>query len=123
MLQSEDLGKVYQEMYLKHMYKEVLMIMDTCHAMSLYDAVKAPNLFLVGSSNHDENAYSNQFDKDLSTNLNDKFSYYFHEFINGRLGKARFTKDTRLSQFPEIFSFDMLESHLEVKSTSIERKS
>lgn len=45
-------------MYLKHMYKEVLMIMDTCHAMSLYDAVKAPNLFLVGSSNRDENAYS-----------------------------------------------------------------
>ena len=73
------------------------MIMDTCHAMSLYDAVKAPNLFLVGSSNHDENAYSHQFDKDLSTNLNDKFAFYFHEFINGRMGKAKFTKDTKLS--------------------------
>ena len=105
------------------MYKEVLMIMDTCHAMSLYDAVKAPNLFLVGSSNHDENAYSNQFDKDLGTNLNDKFSYHFHEFLNGNMTKAKFTKDTKLSQFPEIFSFDLLESNLEVKSTSLNRKS
>jgi phosphatidylinositol glycan class K len=96
------------------MYKEILMIMDTCHAMSLYDAVKTPNLFLVGSSNHDENAFSYQFDKDLSTNLNDKFSYYFHEFINGRMSNAKFTKDTRLSQFSEIFSFDLLDSHLEI---------
>jgi glycosylphosphatidylinositol transamidase (GPIT) subunit GPI8 len=35
------------------------MILDTCHAMSLYDAVKAPDLFLIGTSNRDENAYSN----------------------------------------------------------------
>ena len=90
-LQSEDLGNVFAEMWQKSLYKETLMIMDTCQAMSLYDAVNSPNLFLVGSSNRDESAYSHQFDSDLNTSLNDKFTFYFYEFLYGKLAQ-KFTK-------------------------------
>lgn len=90
-LQSEDLGQVFSEMWQKGLYKETLMIMDTCQAMSLYDAVNSPNLFLVGSSNREESAYSNQFDADMNTNLNDKFTFYFFEFLYGKLPQ-KFTK-------------------------------
>ena len=34
---SEDFGKVLNELYLKGQYKELLIIMDTCEAMSLTD--------------------------------------------------------------------------------------
>lgn len=34
---SEDFGKVFNEMNIKNLYKEVLLILDTCEAMSLFD--------------------------------------------------------------------------------------
>lgn len=58
-MQSEDLGKVFREMELKRMYRDVVMIMDTCQAMSLYDGIEAKDLFLMGSSSRNESAYSN----------------------------------------------------------------
>jgi phosphatidylinositol glycan class K len=45
-------------MYEKKMYKEVLMFIDTCQAMSLFEGIKAPNLFLVGTSPKGLSAYS-----------------------------------------------------------------
>ena len=43
---------------MKKRYKEVFMIIDTCEAMSLYDEVDAPNLFLVGTSVLGQSAWS-----------------------------------------------------------------
>ena len=34
---SEDFGKVFREMYIKKIYSEILLILDTCEAMSLLD--------------------------------------------------------------------------------------
>ena len=34
---SEDFAKVFDEMYLKQLYDEVLLISDSCEAISLYD--------------------------------------------------------------------------------------
>lgn len=49
---SEDFGKVFREMYIKKLYSEILLILDTCEAMSLLDQVDAPNILMVGSSVH-----------------------------------------------------------------------
>ena len=49
-LQSEDFAKVYEEMSMKKMYKEVLMFIDTCQAMTLFDGVDSPDLILMGTS-------------------------------------------------------------------------
>ena len=57
-LSSEDFAKVYNEMNIKRKYHSVLMLIDTCEAMSLYDKVSAPNLILVGSSPVGQSAYS-----------------------------------------------------------------
>jgi len=121
-LQSNDLGKVYHEMNLKKMYKEIVMIIDTCQAMSLFDDVEAPNLILIGSSSRNESAYSHQYDADLNTGLNDKFTFYFHLFLHGRHDQYSFSKNTRLSQFPQIFNRALLDSNLEIKSTHVTKK-
>ena len=45
-------------MNIKRKYKEILMIIDTCEAMSLFDSIEAPNLILMGTSLHGKSAYS-----------------------------------------------------------------
>ena len=117
MLQSEDLGKVYREMHLKSLYNETVMIMDTCQAMSLYDAVDSPGLTLIGSSSRNESAYSHQYDVDINTSLNDKFTFYFYEFLAGTFEK-KFTETTRLSHLPRLFPRSMLDSNVELKVTT-----
>jgi glycosylphosphatidylinositol transamidase (GPIT) subunit GPI8 len=44
------------------MYKEVLMFIDTCQAMSLFDGVDSPDLILMGTSVLGQSAYSHQHD-------------------------------------------------------------
>lgn len=34
---SEDFAKVFNEMHAKHLYEEVLLLLDTCEAMSLFE--------------------------------------------------------------------------------------
>lgn len=55
-MHSEDLAKVVDEMHLKGMYKEMVMLIDTCEALSLFDQITAPNLYMIATSRHDESA-------------------------------------------------------------------
>ena len=91
--------------------------MDTCQALSLYDAVDTPGLFLLASSNREESAWSHQYDSDINTSLNDKFSFYFYEFLFG-VYKHKFTSKTTFKQMRDIFDFAVLDSHIELKITN-----
>lgn len=37
LVHSEDLAKVFDEMYLKGLYKEIVFLLDTCEALSMFD--------------------------------------------------------------------------------------
>jgi phosphatidylinositol glycan class K len=106
-------------MNLKSLYKEVLMLIDTCQAMSLFDGIETPNLFLVGSSVHGQSAYSHQHDNEMNLDLNDKFTYAFHEFLTGAYD--RYTSKTKLSDFLTLFDFKKIGSDLRIKHTSEKR--
>ena len=67
----------------KKLFKELFFILDTCHAASLFDSITTPNLWLVATSLREENAYSHHFDVELNQPLNDKFTYFFWEYLNG----------------------------------------
>ena len=92
------------------MYKEALIFIDTCQAMSLFDFVEAPNLFMMGTSKTGQSAYSHQHDYHLNIELNDKFSYAFYQFLTGDY--LKYTKRTTLGDFPELFPFSKLDSNI-----------
>jgi len=110
---SEDFSKVLNEMHLKGLYKEILLLLDTCEAMSLFDQVDAPNIVMVGSSVTGEHSLSDQIDETLNTFVNDKFSRHLYEF----LGSKAFTRKTTIADFKKLFSYDKISSTLDVKST------
>lgn len=80
-IHSEDFAKVFDELHVKNNYEEVLLILDTCEAMSLFEQVEAPNLVMVGTSVKGQHALSYQVDGTLNTYLNDRFTYFFYQFL------------------------------------------
>jgi len=56
LVHSEDLAQVFDEMHLKGLYKEIVFLLDTCEALSMFDQVEAPNMYMIATSDHDESA-------------------------------------------------------------------
>ena len=77
LVQSEDLAKTMDEMHLKGFYKEMIMLIDTCEALSLYDQVTAPNVYMIATSKHEESALASDSDPALNNFLSDNFSRDF----------------------------------------------
>ena len=57
-INSADIADVVQQMADRKRFKEMLMIVDTCQAGSLFDKLYTPNVLAVGSSRRGENSYS-----------------------------------------------------------------
>ena len=49
---DEDLELLMQESHHKKLYKEFLMINDSCSASTLFYKLTAPNIFAVGGSSY-----------------------------------------------------------------------
>lgn len=81
---SEDLNRTLIEMYQKGRYKEIVFVLDTCEAYTLYTSVdteQAPNIMFIASSIKDQKATSINYDPDFMTPLADRFSYLLFNSI------------------------------------------
>ncbi|KNE62032.1 hypothetical protein AMAG_07290 [Allomyces macrogynus ATCC 38327] len=74
-LGAQDLADAFAQMWEKRRYKEVLFMVDTCQANTLYSRISAPNVVAVGSSAKDESSYSHHMDMDLGVSVIDRFTY------------------------------------------------
>ena len=62
-INSQDLADAFEQMYQTGRYNEMLFIVDTCQANTLYRRFYSPNILAVGSSELGENSYSHHSDK------------------------------------------------------------
>lgn len=53
-----DLADAFAQMHAKRRYNEVLLIVDTCQANSMYSKLYSPGIIATGSSQLGENSYS-----------------------------------------------------------------
>jgi phosphatidylinositol glycan class K len=113
---SDELNRTFWEMYLKQRYKEILFILDTCEAVTAFDAVTAPNIFFVGSSLKDQKALSYGFDEVLMTPLSDRFTFLFSHFLDNILHQRKF--EYSMKDFFDQVSIhkDFLNSELGIKN-------
>ena len=107
-------------MYIKGLYKELFLVLDTCEAESMFHQVSAPNLYLLSSARNHESAIADETDGTLNTFLSDKFSQVFGEFLF-QYGGFKQRSDFKLADFPRYFTYDKIKSHLDVTTTSTER--
>ena len=109
------------EMHLKGFYKEMVFLIDTCEALSLFDQVTAPNVYMIATSRHDESALASDSDPALNNYLSDNFSRDFFQFLTSPIGFSR-RQDFTLAEFPHEFDFHSIKSHVSLVNTSETRE-
>ncbi|KAK3156372.1 hypothetical protein QOZ80_2AG0106480 [Eleusine coracana subsp. coracana] len=84
-LQSHDLADAVKQMKEKHRFKELLIMVDTCQAATLFSQLQSPGVLAIGSSMKGENSYSHHLDSDIGVSVVDRFTFYtlaFFEKLN-----------------------------------------
>ncbi|KAL3509046.1 hypothetical protein ACH5RR_028447 [Cinchona calisaya] len=84
-LQSHDLADAVKQMKEKRRFKELLIMVDTCQAATLFSQLHSPGVLAVGSSLKGENSYSHHLDSDVGVSVVDRFTFYtlaFFERLN-----------------------------------------
>ncbi|KAL2496711.1 Peptidase C13 family [Forsythia ovata] len=75
-LQSHDLADAVKQMKEKRRFKELLIMVDTCQAATLFSQLQSPGVLAIGSSMKGENSYSHHLDSDVGVSVVDRFTFY-----------------------------------------------
>ena len=120
-LNTADFVSLFDQMFERKRYKEILFIVDTCQAETLGATISAPNITFVGSSHRGENSYGYQWSEQLHAGLNDRFSFQLMEYLRTNLDISGITrkhqKRAALKDLLGYFNPHFLHSNVYVKST------
>ena len=78
---SMDLADMFQQMYEKKRYNEILFMIDTCQAATMYETVSIPNFIGISSSVRNQSSYSHHVDHVIGVPIIDRFSNAVLEFM------------------------------------------
>ena len=81
MITTEDFARAVQEMHLKGKYKKLGIFLDTCRAVTFFNNVESPNMFMIASSAENEDSKSHVYKEDLGVYTNDVFSHFFVRYM------------------------------------------
>ncbi|KAJ2462166.1 glycosylphosphatidylinositol anchor biosynthesis [Coemansia sp. RSA 2322] len=82
-INSYDIADAFQQMWEKQRYREILFVIDTCQANTMFSKFYSPNILSIGSSKKGQNSLSHFHDFDLGVSVIDRFTYYNLEFFEG----------------------------------------
>ncbi|KAI4620312.1 glycosylphosphatidylinositol anchor biosynthesis [Alternaria sp. BMP 0032] len=80
-----DLADAFGQMWEKKRYHEILFMIDTCQANTMYSKFYTPNILATGSSEIDQSSYSHHADNDVGVAVIDRYTYYNLEFLENQV--------------------------------------
>ena len=83
-----DLADAFGQMWEKKRYHELLFMIDTCQANTMYTHFYSPNIVATGSSALDQSSYSHHADTDVGVAVIDRWTYYVLEFLETQVTSA-----------------------------------
>lgn len=104
-----DLADAFAQMWEKKRYHEMLFMIDTCQANTMYTKFYSPNIIATGSSALDESSYSHHADNDVGVAVIDRYTYFNLDFLETQV-KDQFSKLT-LGNLFDSYDFDKIHSH------------
>lgn len=78
---SQELSDVLEQMWQKRRYHEILFVVDTCQASSMYEKFYSPNILAVASSLVGEDSLSHHVDPAIGVYIIDRYTYYALDFL------------------------------------------
>ncbi|CZT09955.1 GPI-anchor transamidase precursor [Rhynchosporium agropyri] len=80
-----DLADAFEQMWEKKRYHELLFMIDTCQANTMYSKFYSPNIIATGSSEIDQSSYSHHADNDVGVAVIDRYTYYNLDFLESQV--------------------------------------
>ncbi|KAK0744835.1 peptidase C13 family-domain-containing protein [Apiosordaria backusii] len=108
-----DLADAFEQMWEKRRYHEILFMIDTCQANTMYSKLYSPNIIATGSSELDQSSYSHHADNDIGVAVIDRYTYYNLEFLESEV-KDTSSKKTVGDLF-DSYSYEKIHSHAGVR--------
>ena len=84
-ISSFDLADAFAQMWEKKRYHEMLFMIDTCQANTMYSKFYSPNIIATGSSEIDQSSYSHHADNDVGVAVIDRYTYYNLDFLEAQV--------------------------------------
>ncbi|KEQ80001.1 hypothetical protein M438DRAFT_282582 [Aureobasidium pullulans EXF-150] len=84
-ISSHDLADAFEQMWEKKRYNELLFMIDTCQANTMYGQFYTPNIIATGSSALHQSSYSHHADQDVGVAVIDRWTYYNLEFLEEQI--------------------------------------
>lgn len=80
-INAYDIADAFEQMWLMNRYNEILFIIDTCQASTMYERFRSPNIMAISSSRRGESSYSYHVDDDIGVAIIDRFTYALLNFL------------------------------------------
>ncbi|KAK4056031.1 glycosylphosphatidylinositol anchor biosynthesis [Microbotryomycetes sp. JL221] len=112
-----DLADAFGAMWAKGRYNEILFMVDTCQANTLYSKLYSPNIVATGSSNKDENSYSHHADNDIGVAVTDRYTHHVLSFLEG----VNKTSQVTLQNLFDTFTYEIIGSTAGVRTDLFKR--
>jgi len=84
-MSAQDFAFALKEMEIKRRYRQILIILDTCQASTLFNYISSPNVITIGSSRKSENSYGYAFHDNLRLPLMDRFTFSFTQYFQRQI--------------------------------------
>ena len=112
-ISSFDLADAFEQMYEKKRYHEMLFMIDTCQANTMYNAFYSPGVLATGSSARDQSSYSHHADQDVGVAVIDRWTYFYLEFLETYLNST--SSDVKLGELFDYQTFERVHSDAGVR--------
>jgi glycosylphosphatidylinositol transamidase (GPIT) subunit GPI8 len=112
-ISSFDLADAFEQMYEKKRYHEMLFMIDTCQANTMYNAFYSPGVLATGSSARDQSSYSHHADQDVGVAVIDRWTYFYLEFLETYINST--ASDIKLGELFDYQTFDRVHSDAGVR--------
>ncbi|TWU76418.1 hypothetical protein ED733_006849 [Metarhizium rileyi] len=110
---SFDLADAFQQMWEKKRYHEILFMIDTCQANTMYSRLYSPNIIATGSSELDQSSYSHHADNDVGVAVIDRYTYYNLEFLENQVKDLNSPKT--VGELFDSYDYEKIHSHAGVR--------
>ncbi|KAF5123820.1 GPI-anchor transamidase [Metarhizium anisopliae] len=110
---SFDLADAFQQMWEKKRYHEILFMIDTCQANTMYSRLYSPNIIATGSSELDQSSYSHHADNDVGVAVIDRYTYYNLEFLENQVKDLNSPRT--VGELFDSYDYEKIHSHAGVR--------
>lgn len=104
-----DLADAFEQMWEKKRYHEILFMIDTCQANTMYSKFYSPNIIATGSSDLGQSSYSHHADNDVGVAVIDRYTYYNLDFLETQVRDPSSKKT--LSDLFDSYDEEKIHSH------------